>query len=330
MININKKATNNICGMFVDEYLEDGNASGYCVIQTQINDEIDLSDCKDMFAELKEKGIIRNSDFEDDVWIGYYDLSEMNMRFDFKMDIPYKIVLSLKKYILVKLYLKKNVVHVTNVAFSHVKDMILKTNILDIDAIPDFKKYVLEKKDVLYLTNCKEYLQFCMYPNACEFYAKIKNLTIRNNSRSREIPSYDSILKYDCLIRDFIDTGNIDLRIKYYPILIWWMISTIIPLRPSEFVLLKRNCIYKEKDKYYIHIERVKSKADRKKHTIPIMTEFQIPEALFGFINDFIDYANEIDGSGYLISDKFYKKNLKRVTKDKKDKITLQKFNILF
>ena len=330
MINKNKKAANDICGMFVDEYLEDGNASGYCVIQTKINDEIDLPDCEDMFAELKEKGIIRNNDFEDDVWIGYYDLSEMNMHFDFNMDVPQEMILSLKKYILVKLYLKKNVVHVTNVAFSHVKDMILKTNILDIDATSYFKKYVLEKNDVLYLINCKEFLQFCTYPRACEFYSMIKNLSIKNNPISREIPDYDSILKYDCLIRDFIDTGNIDLRMKYCPILIWWMISTIIPLRPSEFVLLKRNCIYKEKDKCYIHVERIKSRADRKKHTIPIMTEFQIPETLFEFISDFIDYANEIDGGSYLVSDNFYIKQLAKNYKRNKEKITLQKFNNLF
>lgn len=330
MININKKAANDICGMFVDEYLEDGNASGYCVIQTKINDEIDLPDCEDMFAELKEKGIIRNNDFEDDVWIGYYDLSEMNMHFDFNMDVPQEMILSLKKYILVKLYLKKNIVHVTNVAFSHVKDMILKTNILDIDATSYFKKYVLEKNDVLYLINCKEFLQFCTYPRACEFYSMIKNLSIKNNPISREIPDYDSILKYDCLIRDFIDTGNIDLRMKYCPILIWWMISTIIPLRPSEFVLLKRNCIYKEKDKCYIHVERIKSRADRKKHTIPIMTEFQIPETLFEFISDFIDYANEIDSGSYLVSDDFYIKQLAKNYKRNKEKITLQKFNNLF
>lgn len=330
MININKKAANDICGMFVDEYLEDGNASGYCVIQTKISDKIDLSDCEDMFSELKKQGIIKNDSFSDNTWSCYYDLYETDMYFYFNIDVPQEIILSLKKYILVKLYLKKNVVHVTYVAFGHVKDMILKTNILDIDVASYFKKYVLEKNDVLYLINCKEFLQFCTYPRACEFYSMIKDLSIKNNPISREIPNYESILKYDSLIKDFIDTGNIDLRMKYCPILIWWMISTIIPLRPSEFVLIKRNCIYKEKDKCYIHIERIKSRADRKKHTIPIMTEFQIPEVLFGFINDFIDYANEIDGSGYLISDKFYKKNLKRVTKDKKDKITLQKFNILF
>lgn len=79
MININKRAANDICGMFVDEYLEDGNASGYCVIQTQINDKIDLSDCEDMFAELKGKGMIRNNSFSDNVWVGYYDLYEINI-----------------------------------------------------------------------------------------------------------------------------------------------------------------------------------------------------------------------------------------------------------
>lgn len=330
MININKRVANDICGMFVDEYLEEGNASGYCVIQTQINDEIDLSDCEYMFAELKEKGTIRNNHFSDNIWVGYYDLYETNVNFDFNIDASQEMILSIKKYVLIKLLLKKNEVTTVQATINHIKDMMQQTNLFDIDTASDFMQYVSKKQTVLYLSDCKEFLQFCTSKDACEFYSKIKSFSIQRNPKSREIPDYESILKYDSLIKDFIDTGNIDLRMKYCPILIWWMISTIIPLRPSEFVLIKRNCIYKEKDKCYIHIERIKSRADRKKHTIPIMTEFQIPEVLFGFINDFIDHANEIDGSGYLISDKFYKKNLKRVTKDKKDKITLQKFNILF
>ncbi len=327
---LDRKSTNDICGMCVDEYLEEGSASGYCVIQTRITDEITLSDCEYMFVELKGKGIIRSNSFSNNVWIGYYDLYETNIYFDFNIDASQKMILSFKKYILIKLYLKKNEVTTVKQAFEHIKDMLSKTNVFDIDTLSDFKKYVSNNQTLLYLSNCKEFLQFCTFKDACEFYSKIKNFSIQRNPRSREIPDYESILKYDCLIRDFIDTGNIDLRIKYYPILIWWMLSTIIPLRPSEFVLLKRNCIYKAKDKCYIHIERVKSRADREKHIIPIMTEFQIPEALYEFINDFIDYANEIDNSGYLVSDKFYKKNLKRVPKDRKDKITLQKFNILF
>lgn len=330
MININKRAANDICGMFVDEYLEEGNASGYCVIQTQIDDEIDLLDCEDMFTELKGKGIIKNDSFLDNDWICYYDLYETDKYFHFNIDVPQEIILSLKKYVLVKLYLKKNEVITVHIAVSHIKDMIQRSNLFDIDTASDFGKYVSNNQTLLYLSNCKEFLQFCTFKDACEFYSKIKNVSIQRNPRSREIPDYDSILKYDCLIRDFIDTGSIVLRIKYYPILIWWLISTIIPLRPSEFLMLKRNCIYKAKDKCYIHIERIKSKADRKKHTIPIMTEFQIPEALFEFISDFIDCVNEIDSSGYLVSDDFYIKQLGRNYKRNKDKITLQKFNILF
>lgn len=330
MININKRAANDICGMFVDEYLEDGNASGYCVIQTQINDKIDLSDCEDMFAELKGKGMIRNNSFSDNVWVGYYDLYEINIYFDFNIDVSQEMILSLKKYVLIKLYLKKNGVYTAKIAYRHIKNMLDETNVFYIDTLSDFKKYISNNQTVLYLSDCKEFLQFCTSKDACEFYSKIKSFSIQRNPKSREIPDYESILKYDCLIRDFIDTGNIDLRIKYYPILIWWMISTIIPLRPSEFVLIKRNCIYKEKDKCYIHIERVKSRADRKKHDVPIMTEFQIPEALFEFISDFIDCANEIDSSDYLVSDSFYKRYLQKVKKRNKDKITLQKFNILF
>lgn len=327
---LDRKSTNDICGMCVDEYLEEGSASGYCVIQTRITDEIALSDCEYMFVELKGKGIIRSNSFSDNVWIGYYDLYETNIYFDFNIDTSQEMILSFKKYILIKLYLKKNEVKTVKQAFEHIKDMLSKTNVFDIDTLSNFKKYVSNNQTLLYLSNCKEFLQFCTFKDACEFYSKIKKFSIQRNPRSREIPDYESILKYDCLIRDFIDIGNIDLRIKYYPILIWWMLSTIIPLRPSEFVLLKRNCIYKAEDKCYIHIERVKSKADRKKHAIPIMTEFQIPETLFEFISDFIDCANEIDSSGYLVSDDFYIKQLGRNYKRNKDKITLQKFNILF
>lgn len=225
---------------------------------------------------------------------------------------------------------EENSVHTVEIAYRYIKNMLNETKVFDIDTVSDFMQYVSKKQTVLYLSDCKEFLQFCTLKDACKYYTEIKNFTIRKNPRSREIPDYESILKYDCLIRDFIDTGNIYLRIKYCPILIWWMISTIIPLRPSEFVLLKRNCIYKEKDKCYIHIERVKNRADREKHAIPIMTEFQIPKELFEFISDFIDCVNEIDSSGYLVSDDFYIKQLGRNYKRNKDKITLQKFNILF
>jgi hypothetical protein len=309
---LDRKSTNDICGMCVDEYLEEGSASGYCVIQTRINDDIPLLDCEGMLAELKEKGVINNDAFKDNVWSCFYDLYEINIKFDFNIYVPQEVILSLKKYMLVKLYLKKNEVKTVQIAFHHIKDMLEKTSVFDIDTVPDFRKYVSNNQTVLYLSNCKEFLQFCTFKEACEFYSKIKNFTIRNNPKSREIPSYDSILKYDCLIRNFIDTGNIDLRMKYCSILIWWMISTIIPLRPSEFLLLRRNCIYKKKEKFYIHIERIKSKSDRKNYNVPIMTEFQIPEALFEFISDYIDYANEIDRSDYLVSDNFYIKQLTR------------------
>ena len=38
MINKNKKAANDICGMFVDEYLEDGNASGFQVSKHHVKE----------------------------------------------------------------------------------------------------------------------------------------------------------------------------------------------------------------------------------------------------------------------------------------------------
>ena len=139
---LNRKSATDICGMFVDEYLEEGNVSGYCVIQTRINDEIPLSYCEDMFAELKEKGIIKNSSFSDNVWVGFYDLYETNINFDFNIDAPQEMILSLKKYVLIKLCLKRNEATTIQIAFHHIEDMLEKTIIFDIETISDFKKYI--------------------------------------------------------------------------------------------------------------------------------------------------------------------------------------------
>ena len=77
---LDRKSTNDICGMCVDEYLEEGSASGYCVIQTRINDDIPLLDCEGMLAELKEKGVINNDAFKDNVWSCFYDLLKLRTR----------------------------------------------------------------------------------------------------------------------------------------------------------------------------------------------------------------------------------------------------------
>lgn len=66
----------------------------------------------------------------------FYDLYGMKINFDFNIEVSQEVILSLKKYILIKLRLKRNGVYTSQIAFRHIKDMLEKTNIFDIDIVP--------------------------------------------------------------------------------------------------------------------------------------------------------------------------------------------------
>ncbi|MCT4574449.1 integrase, partial [Bacillus thuringiensis] len=59
-------------------------------------------------------------------------------------------------------------------------------------------------------------------------------------------------LKFAWILNDFFTrTDHKDWKyIYFYPIRIWWHLTTIIPIRIGEFLLLKRECIRAEGDKY--------------------------------------------------------------------------------
>ena len=43
----------------------------------------------------------------------------------------------------------------------------------------------------------------------------------------------------------------------YYPLYIWWILTAVIPLRPREFLLTERDCIYKNSDgRYHLKLRR--------------------------------------------------------------------------
>ena len=46
------------------------------------------------------------------------------------------------------------------------------------------------------------------------------------------------MFKFNDIIEDFIKTSKDDEREQFFPIILWWKISTIIPLRSHEIVLI--------------------------------------------------------------------------------------------
>lgn len=116
---------------------------------------------------------------------------------------------------------------------------------------------------------------------------------LKVKTKSRELPRTRDILLFDYYVKKFFyndDTVKADDKILYYPILLWWRITNIIPMRPSEFCFkIPRDCLIKENDNYYIRIGRIKQKAEYKRRLLPVLDRLKITKDIYELIRDYID-----------------------------------------
>ena len=138
-----------------------------------------------------------------------------------------------------------------------------------------------------------EFLSFIDAAGAREYFEAVISVPQISAQKSRDLPCYQSILLFDYIINDFIQRTNTQERARYYPVLIWWKISSVIPLRPGEVYQLPKDCIHEKNGKYYIHIERVKNKYKRKQYSSPSVKDFEIREDVYSIISNYIEYTNQ-------------------------------------
>ncbi|MCQ2024930.1 hypothetical protein, partial [Clostridium butyricum] len=142
-----------------------------------------------------------------------------------------------------------------------VSDIINISNFFDIDKFNEFEEYIestfdnnkLNMKD--YTMNFISFIRDNVDEEYCNYLVSLPNEYF---SKTREIPDYTSILKFDFLLDKYLKNSDEKEFFRYYPIVLWWKICSKIPLRPCEFMILKKDCVYEKNRKYYIRIRRCK------------------------------------------------------------------------
>lgn len=111
----------------------------------------------------------------------------------------------------------------------------------------------------------------------------------------RTLPPAKDVVIFAWILEDFwskIQIGNLDY-FKYFPVYMWWHLTNLIPIRPSEFCHISRESLYEENGKHYIRLPRIKQKKSRKR--VQIVDKIHIPERLYCLLNR---YKKVTDGFG--------------------------------
>ena len=105
--------------------------------------------------------------------------------------------------------------------------------------------------------------------------------------------------------------------LKYGSVVLWWQLCNRIPLRPTEFVLIPKNCVYIHEDKYYLSLKRNVGKGSNSRKKLVsrygTMNTYEddvvrIDEELFNLINYYTEIVdkNYPDKNEYLIDKRTY------------------------
>lgn len=223
--------------------------------------------------------------------------------FDFSV-IPELYVEKVKTYLLMNFAKKYAIEHVRTI-FSAISRFLVSEK--DDETIVD----ELVTDNIKYST----IKAFVIFTNDSDLKLFFENLTVRHKwirGKFREIPEFESLIEYDYIISDFYNSASDDELLFYFPVIFWWEFANIIPMRRSELLLIKKDCVYQDGDKYFISIPTLK----KRDGIIEIpYSPLNITKEVYDLIRYYQDATMEEERE-YLFSCKIYKEVMESTLED--------------
>ncbi|MED0976629.1 tyrosine-type recombinase/integrase [Bacillus paranthracis] len=278
-------------------------------------------EAKEIIQKLEEENRWVRGDFEDDHWevtsllynerTNGYDFSKFDSaQFNDKLPKEFKTIAKCWIVNLIDNYMSLSVPSFTHLSKSfELTKGFRKTEVQNLMDYIEFGETTHNyRRDIINtLCNFFDYSDLEITSDYLPNLIALKNKMPKQKSNVRELPSSQYVLSFSYylekhfeeLMKSFIDQKNFNKELLLvYPLVIWWRLTTIIPMRSSEFCLLERNCLDVENDKYYIKLPRIKQNANR----VQVMDKVAIDEEIYDLIDRYIDLTNQFGKTDTLIS----------------------------
>ncbi|EKQ57673.1 MULTISPECIES: site-specific integrase [Clostridium] len=167
--------------------------------------------------------------------------------------------------------------------------------------------------------NVYDFTFFCKFNDfiggiCSEYIESITEYAVERDYKNKKIPSFVSVFKFDDVIEEFYrrNKNNIKVLLKWYPIIVWWKLTSVIPLRPSELINMDRLCIDEINGEYFIIVKRSLGKISGFKlvnssneNECYYNDKINIDEKMYKFLKKYIKDMENYGGK-YLFSKELY------------------------
>lgn len=158
-----------------------------------------------------------------------------------------------------------------------------------------------------------DFLQFCNRDKYALLIESLQEIILKYKyeNKYRRLPEFKDILK----LKDYLDywfesalkKGNKDELLKFYPLVMWWNLTSIIPMRPIEFCKIKRDCLSSKDGKFFITFPRFKFHRKGEHRDKITYDTLPISFDVYELFNTYIRFTECNDSIEYLIDGKTYK-----------------------
>lgn len=263
-------------------------------------DEELIAEMRDKFEQYHKRKVIFNQSFDDNTWkmtdekSRYtldFSLLGTNYQFEVRQNLmvdPEQLVLACKVYVMIQLGTQAipTITSTLRALYQLLEELITQD--------------VQSALQVMKLSTLRQLVNFfSLLDGASETIAYIQEVLdalppISNEKKRRSLAPFLSYFRFSDVVKEFWEHAGEELKVRYFPLWLWWNLTTILPLRPTEFTLIPRDCLfYTEDGRVKLTVRRTKMKKQRDLYTYRIAFDYDlytylIPQQLAEEIGEYI------------------------------------------
>lgn len=265
----------------------------------------DKNEYKNYFFELISEVKLINCKYEDRIW----NIKVRNSTQRIKLDLEAYDLLNemLKSYTLL-LYKQNLTGGSIRTIIKQLRELIILSDGFSIEEIEEFKceyEVMSHCNKVTLKAHGDKFAAFCEHGDYEKYICFFRGITLPNKQNARKIANYESIIFFDEVLEIYLSNCSNEEKRRYYPILLWWKITKVIPMRSFEFLSIVFDCVYVDKNGYFwLRVPRSKKRAQPGR--IGVVNELRINKNTYILICEYQNIIKEKYKAQYLISYKSY------------------------
>src|SRR5699024_2642982 len=145
---------------------------------------------------------------------------------------------ALKCFILINISSDFTIKHIASLQ-SKLRNVIIVTKGLKKDKAEELEEYVQQSgytNRFKTFVDTNNFLHLIEHETKNEFVMQVALQEIYN--RHRELANYETIVDFHYSMKEFVESSTTYAQEKFYPVILWWKITGLIPMRPKDFCLL--------------------------------------------------------------------------------------------